>query len=41
MRLALGEKLTVYDLRRTWRSLAMDLGIDHAVARLSLGQPWA
>ncbi len=36
-RLALGEKLTVHDLRRTWRSLAMDLGIDHAVARLSLG----
>lgn len=36
-RLALGEKLTVHDLRRTWRSLAMDLGVDHAVARLSLG----
>jgi len=36
-RLALGEGLTVHDLRRTWRSLAMDLGIDHAVARLSLG----
>lgn len=36
-RLALGERLTVHDLRRTWRSLAMDLGIDHAVARLSLG----
>jgi hypothetical protein len=26
-----------FSLRRTWRSLAMDLGIDHAVARLSLG----
>ncbi len=36
-RLAMGEKFTVHDLRRTWRSLAMDLGIDHAVARLSLG----
>lgn len=36
-RLAFGAKLTVHDLRRTWRSLAMDLGIDHAVARLSLG----
>lgn len=36
-RLALGWKLTVHDLRRTWRSYAMDLGVDHAVARLSLG----
>jgi integrase len=36
-RLDLAERLTVHDLRRTWRSLAMDLGIDHAVARLSLG----
>lgn len=36
-RLELGERLTVHDLRRTWRTLAMDLGVDHAVARLSLG----
>jgi integrase len=36
-RLDLAERLTVHDLRRTWRSLAMDLGVDHAVARLSLG----
>lgn len=36
-RLALGAKLTVHDLRRTWRSLAMDLGVDHVVAERSLG----
>jgi len=36
-RLKLGQSVTVHDLRRTWRSLAMDLGVDHAVARLSLG----
>jgi integrase len=36
-RLRFASRLTVHDLRRTWRSLAMDLGIDHAVARLSLG----
>jgi integrase len=36
-RLKLGQPVTVHDLRRTWRSLAMDLGVDHAVARLSLG----
>lgn len=36
-RLALGAKLTVHDLRRTWRSFAMDLGVDHVVAERSLG----
>jgi len=36
-RLALGAKLTVHDLRRTWRSFAMDLGVDNVVAERSLG----
>lgn len=36
-RLAFGAKLTVHDLRRTWRSFAMDLGVDHVVAERSLG----
>jgi len=37
VRLALGAKLTVHDLRRTWRSFAMDLGVDNVVAERSLG----
>lgn len=36
-RLAFGSRLTVHDLRRTWRSWAMDLGVDHVVAERSLG----
>ncbi len=36
-RLSFGAGLTVHDLRRTWRSLAMDLGVDHVVAERSLG----
>jgi integrase len=36
-RLAFGSRLTVHDLRRTWRSFAMDLGVDHVVAERSLG----
>ena len=36
-RLVFGAKLTVHDLRRTWRSFAMDLGVDHVVAERSLG----
>ena len=36
-RLALGAKLTVHDFRRTWRSFAMDLGVDNVVAERSLG----
>jgi integrase len=36
-RLAFGARLTVHDLRRTWRSFAMDLGVDHVVAERSLG----
>ncbi len=36
-RLAFGSRLTVHDLRRTWRSFAMDLGVDHVVGERSLG----
>ena len=36
-RLALASGVTVRDLRRTWRSFAMDLGVDHVVAERSLG----
>lgn len=36
-RLALGSKLTVHDLRRTWRALAQDLGVDAEVAERTLG----
>jgi integrase len=36
-RLNIGARLTVHDLRRTWRTLAMDLGVDHVVAERSLG----
>ena len=36
-RLALASGVTVHDLRRTWRSFAMDLGVDHVVAERSLG----
>lgn len=36
-RLAFGARLTVHDFRRTWRSFAMDLGVDHVVAERSLG----
>ena len=36
-RLALASGVTLHDLRRTWRSFAMDLGVDHVVAERSLG----
>lgn len=36
-RLALGSRLTVHDLRRTWRTFAMDLGVDNVTAERSLG----
>lgn len=36
-RLAFGARITIHDLRRTWRSFAMDLGVDHVVAERSLG----
>lgn len=36
-RLALGSRVTVHDLRRTWRTFAMDLGVDNVTAERSLG----
>jgi len=36
-RLAFGSKVTVHDLRRTWRTLAEEAGVDHVVAERSLG----
>jgi integrase len=36
-KLALGSKVTVHDLRRTWRSLAGDLGVSAEVAEKSMG----
>lgn len=40
-RLALGARLTVHDLRRTWRTWAQELSVDDTVAERSLGHATA